>query len=147
MFTKIHYSIPKWCLAIYAVGTVPLLGSLSLQCCYCSSICYNYLLSLPTLRLQIHTIHNSVTKGKILLSMQLGHFQFKYLLHSSVAAAPVSVTTTCCRYRRRDSSRRDSRSWKSPAYQSTLSIVTDPASVAKFTVTAKVEDCCLGLQN
>jgi len=99
--------LPKRCLAIYAVGTVPLLGSISLQCCYCSSICYKYLLSKPTLRLQIHRIHNSATKRKILLSMQLDHFQFLNLLHSSVATAPVSVTTTCCHYRRRDF-----RSWK-----------------------------------
>ena len=96
---------PKWCLAIYAVWTVPLLGSISLQCCYCSSICYKYLLSKPTLRLQIQRIHNSATKRKILLSMQLEYFQFLNLLHSSVATATVSVTTTSCR-------RRDSRSWK-----------------------------------
>ena len=89
---------PKWCLAIYAVGTVPLLGSISLQCCYCSSICYKYLLSKPTLRLQIQRIHNSATKRKILLSMQLEYFQFLNLLHSSVATAPVSVTTTSCRH-------------------------------------------------
>ena len=41
----------------------------------------------------------------LLGSLQLEQFHYLDLFHSSVATAPVSVTTTCCR-------RRDSRSWK-----------------------------------
>ena len=44
--------LPTWISFISAAGTFPVLESTSLQCCYCSSICYNYLLSLPTSRLQ-----------------------------------------------------------------------------------------------